>query len=94
MNAFLLLIILTFLFGILVFMPDLLPKCDNCGMLKTRPFFKIHKTVRVCLGYSSVTSVCKTCCRKYGINDYEEYLRLVHSKKVAKINSIKLLRKY
>jgi len=94
MNVFVLLIVLTFLFGIFIFLPDLFPKCDNCGMPKPRPFFKIHRAIKICLGYRGVTSVCTVCCRKYGICNYDEYLKVVHSKRVAKINSTKIFHKY
>lgn len=94
MNIFLLLIVLTSIFTALVFLQDLFPRCNNCGLLKPRPLFKIHKTVKLCLGYRGVLSVCSVCCHKYDINDYDDYMKLVHSKRVAKINSIKIFHKY
>jgi hypothetical protein len=94
MNALLLLIALTLLFAFFVFLQDIFPRCHNCGFIKLRPFFKIHKTVKLCLGYRGVLSVCCSCCSRYGINDYDDYMKLVHSKRVAKINSINVFHKY
>jgi hypothetical protein len=94
MNVFMLLAALTLIFGILAFLQDLFPRCDNCGIYKPRLFFKIHKTVKLCLGYRGVLSVCSFCCHKYGISGYDDYMKLVHSKRVAKINSINVFHKY
>jgi len=90
MNVFEAILLITFFSSIAIFMPDILPKCDCCGTFKLRPFIKIHKTVKISLGYKGVKSVCTKCCRQYGILFYEDYLKLVHSKRIAKINFLNI----
>jgi hypothetical protein len=61
---------------IVVFFPDLFPRCSNCKKIKPRFMFRIHKNVSLRLGYKANRSVCKKCCRKYDLytlNEYERY---------------------
>lgn len=91
MNVFQLILLITVFFSIIIFLPDILPKCDCCSTYKPRMFIKIHKTVKITLGYKGVKSICKKCCKKYGLSDYDDYLKLLHSKKLAKIKMLNLL---
>jgi len=93
MNVFQLILLITVFCAILIFLPDILPKCDCCNSYKPRMFIKIQKTVKISLGYGAVKSICRKCCRKYGLSSYDDYLKLTHSKKLAKINLLNIFQK-
>lgn len=93
MNAFELILLITIFFAVIIFLPDIFPKCDCCNTYKPRMLIKIHKTVRIALGYKGLKSICNKCCKKYGLTDYDDYLKLIHSKKIAKINLLNIFHK-
>jgi len=72
MDALLILAIPACLILIIIFSPDLFPKCFCCNAIKFRLAFSIHKTVNIGLGRSANRSVCKKCCKKYNIKTLED----------------------
>ena len=76
------LIISAFLLFIMFF-PDIFPKCSNCKKIKFRTMFRIHKNVSLRPGYKASKSVCRKCCRKYGIDSLKEYERYENIRKKA-----------
>jgi hypothetical protein len=58
---------------ILIFLPELLPRCSCCRRLKPRVFFKIHTCVGLNPGYRGNLSVCRKCSKRYGISNLDDY---------------------
>lgn len=69
-------ILLAVLLLLLLFLPDLLPRCSCCLRLKPRPLIRIHRAVGLNPGYKGYRSVCKKCCRKYDISELSDLDRL------------------
>lgn len=74
---------------LLLFLPDLLPRCSCCGKLKPRPFIRIHRPVGLNPGYRGNRSVCIKCCRKYDITALSDLNRLNVIKRQIRLEALK-----
>jgi hypothetical protein len=72
MHIYILLIIPVGLLCVLVFLPELLPRCSCCKKLKPRIFFKIHTSVGLNPGYRGNMSVCRKCSKRYNIYNLDD----------------------
>jgi hypothetical protein len=82
-------VILTAAVLLLLFLPDLLPRCSCCGRLKPRPFIRLHKPVGLNPGYGGNRSVCIKCCRKYDISVLSDLDRLNGIKRRLRLEALK-----
>ncbi len=73
---------------LLLYIPELFPRCGSCRKIKPRFLFRIHKAVNINPGYGGNRSVCRKCCRKYGIAGIKDLERLQDIKKRVKRNSV------
>lgn len=73
---------------LLLYIPDLFPECSCCLVKKFRPFFRIHKAVGINPGYGGNRSVCRKCCRKYGIENLKDLDRLIAIRNKIKLDSL------
>ncbi|MGE5613047.1 MAG: hypothetical protein ACM3XR_01450 [Bacillota bacterium] len=71
----------------LLYIPELFPLCSCCRAKKFRPFFKIHKAVGISPGYGGNRSVCRKCCKKYGIENLKDLDRLIAVRTKIKLDS-------
>lgn len=74
---------------LLLFLPELLPRCSCCGKLKPRPFIRIHRPVGLNPGYRGNRSVCIKCCRKYDITVLSDLDRLNVIKRQIRLEALK-----
>ncbi len=74
------------LLSILFFLPALFPRCSCCKKFKPRPFFKLHASVKIGLGYSVNSSVCSKCSIRYNINSLDDLKRLKEIKRKIETN--------
>ncbi len=88
MNKFLLLVIIFLVILFFLYIPDMFPLCSCCNRKKFRPFFRIHKAVRINPGYKGCRSVCTKCCRKYDLKDLNDLDRLMHISRKVKIGRL------
>ncbi|MGI6667920.1 MAG: hypothetical protein ACOX4M_00225 [Acetivibrionales bacterium] len=72
---------------LLLYIPDLFPECSCCRAKKFRPFFSIHKAVGINPGYGGNRSVCRKCCRKYGIENLKDLDRFIVARNKVKLDS-------
>lgn len=56
------LFLLAFGIGILVYWPELFPRCALCHRVKPRFLFSLHKDISFSLFRKGNRSVCKKCC--------------------------------
>ncbi|MDP4117404.1 MAG: hypothetical protein Q8903_14815 [Bacteroidota bacterium] len=66
---------------VIMYIPDLIPRCACCRHIKPRFAFRVHKLTGVAPGYRGNTSICKKCCRHYNISTIEELRTLNKLKK-------------
>lgn len=76
-----LLLILIISVLLILYIPELIPRCACCRKIKPRYTFKIHKLTGISPGYRGNTSICKKCCRHYDISSVEELRSLNKLKK-------------
>jgi len=88
MKAWLIPLISGFLVLFLLYVPEIFPKCGCCQKKKFRMFFRIHRAVSVRPGYSGNRSVCRRCCREYGITDINDLDKIRDIKRRLKIDSL------
>lgn len=83
------LIIMTVALLLLLFLPDLIPRCSSCNRLKPRTLIRIHKPVGLSPGYRGNRSVCIKCCRKYNISTLSDLDRLDIIKRHIRLEALK-----
>jgi hypothetical protein len=76
MDVLLFLAITIFLAVFPVFFPDIFPRCSLCRKLKPRFLFRIRVNRGILPGYARSKSVCRKCCRKYGIDSLKQAERV------------------
>lgn len=74
---------------LLLFLPDLAPRCSCCNRFKPRPFIRIHKPVGLSPGYGGNRSVCIKCCRKYNISTLTDLDRLNSIRRHIRLEALK-----
>lgn len=68
--------LLSFTVGIIVYWPELFPRCTLCHRVKPRFLFFLHKDISFSLSRKGNRSVCKKCCIARKIEsfpDLEQY---------------------
>lgn len=74
------------LLTVIAFIPEIFPVCSCCGKKKFRAFIKISKAVKIHPGYSGSKSVCRKCCRLYGIETLQDLKKVLSIRRKIEIN--------
>ncbi|MBE7056716.1 MAG: hypothetical protein E7388_04665 [Ruminococcaceae bacterium] len=75
------------IFALLVFIiyiPEILPRCDCCHKIKLRGKFKFHVQTKMTLTRKGKLSLCKTCCEKENFTSVSKYCHYKETKKKTK----------
>lgn len=67
--------------SIIVYWPELFPRCSLCHRIKPRCYFSLHKDISLALSRKGNRSLCKKCCAK---NKIESFTDLDHYREVQK----------
>lgn len=73
---------------LLLFLPEIMPRCSCCKKLKPRPFMRIHRAVSINPGYGGSRSVCTKCCRQYNITDIQGLDRLIDIRRKLRLETL------
>ncbi len=66
-------ILLFVILALIVFGPELMPRCDCCGRLKPRFRFRYHVCVSGRLSRKGNLSLCRHCCEAEDIQSLSAY---------------------
>jgi hypothetical protein len=73
---------------LLLYIPEMFPRCSSCGRIKPRFLFRLHHAIGINPGYKGNRSVCRRCCRQYGITGIKDLYALQEIKKKLKQDSV------
>ncbi len=73
----------------IAFVPEVFPVCSCCGKKKFIMFFKINKAIKIHPGYSGSKSVCRKCCRLYGIETLQDLQKVLNIRRKIELNLIR-----
>ena len=73
-------ILIFVLASIIIFIPEIFPKCGNCGRIRPRFNFRLHKSISLRLSRKGNISVCRKCYDNENITSFD---------KLKKVNEIK-----
>lgn len=69
---------------ILIFFPEIMPRCSHCKKIKFRFRFKLHKCISLSLTYKGNMSICKKCFFVEDITSFEKLKHLQDTNKRVK----------
>lgn len=58
--------------GVIVYWPELFPRCCLCHRVKPRFRFSLHKDISLSLSRKGNRSLCKKCCAKARIESFSD----------------------